>query len=196
MQARVARACAHCSPGDANCFVAPQPRVGYCHALDTATHWILPRVPTRLVTPTNCSAAARVYAGWPDEVNSVRACVELTLQVYNSKLALPNRSVRQFAHTDGDWLAKGFGHIPAPQCAALTSPSHVGGERHYRFRFFDLSSDEVRRAERTHTRAGKRVQVAPLPPRSARRARLCRRRMSWSGYGALRGARLRRQRSQ
>ena len=65
----------------------------------------------------------------------MRACVELTLQVYNSKLALPNTAVRQFAHTDGDWLAEGFGKIPAPQCAALTSPSHVGGERHYRFRF-------------------------------------------------------------
>ena len=53
----------------------------------------------------------------------MRACVELTLQVYNSKLALPNPAVRQFAHTDGDWLAEGFGQIPAPQCAALTSPS-------------------------------------------------------------------------
>ena len=115
----------------------------------------------------------------------MRACVELTLQVYNSKLALPNPAVRQFAHTDGDWLAEGFGHIPAPQCAALTSPSHVGGERLWGFRFFDLSSDEVRRAERTHTRAGERVQVAPLPvspPRFARRARLRRRSISWSGY--------------
>ena len=34
-------------------------------------------------------------AGWPDEVKSVRACVELTLQVYNSKLALPNPAVRR-----------------------------------------------------------------------------------------------------
>ena len=80
----------------------------------------------------------------------MRACVELTLQLYNSKIALPNSAVREFAHTDGDWLAEGFGEIPAPQCVAFTSPSHVGGKRLYDFRFYDLSTDEVRRAERTH----------------------------------------------
>ena len=123
----------------------------------------------------------------------MRACVELTLQVYNSKLALPNPAVREFAHTDGDWLAEGFGKIPAPQCVAFTSPSHVGGQRLYGFRFYDMSTDEVRRTERTHARARGQAR-GPLPaslPRCARRAPLCRRRRGWTGCGAraVRGAR-------
>ena len=83
------------------------PRIGYrpvagcCHTVQgartarlempinssTAARWILPRVGYchQLIAPR-----PRVCAGWPDEVKSVRACVELTLQVYNSKLALPN----------------------------------------------------------------------------------------------------------
>ena len=119
----------------------------------------------------------------------MRACVELTLQLYNSKIALPNSAVREFAHTDGDWLAEGFGEIPAPQCVAFTSPSHVGGKRLYDFRFYDLSTAEVRRAERTHARmrgqarASRTLARASLP-RCARRVPLCRRRRSWTGYGA------------
>ena len=86
---------------------------------------------------------ARACAGWPDNITTLQACVELSLQVYNSKIALPNKLARQFAHTDGDHVAEGFGAIPAPQCAAMTSPSRANDTKIFRFRFYDLSKQPV-----------------------------------------------------
>ena len=86
---------------------------------------------------------ARACAGWPDNITTLQACVELSLQVYNSKIALPNPGVRQFTHTDGDHVAEGFGAIPAPQCAAMTSPSRFNDTNIFRFRFFYLSTQPV-----------------------------------------------------
>ena len=86
---------------------------------------------------------ARACAGWPDNITTLQACLELSLQLYNSKIALPNPDVRNFAHTDGDHLAEGFGAIPAPQCAAMISPSQFNGTDIYRFRFYDLSTKPV-----------------------------------------------------
>ena len=137
---------------------------------------------------------ARVCAGWADDINTVRACVELTLQVYNSKLALPNAAVRQFAHTDGEFMAEGFGRIPAPQCAALTSPSQCNGQRLYRFRFYDLSTETVH-IEHTHTHMSKARAHTQTHALTEVYMSPCRRRELWASFGALRRARPPRQRS-
>ena len=127
-------------------------------------------------------------------INTVRACVELTLQVYNSKLALPKAAVRQFAHTDGEFMAEGFGRIPAPQCAALTSPSQCNGQRLYRFRFYDLSTDTVH-IEHTHTHMSKARAHTQTHALTEVYMSPCRRRELWASFGALRRARPPRQRS-
>mmetsp|Transcript_15960 Transcript_15960/g.38114 ORF Transcript_15960/g.38114 Transcript_15960/m.38114 type:complete len:254 (+) Transcript_15960:158-919(+) len=79
------------------------------NAAFVATH------PTTYRLTVGFMARQLLRAGWADDINPVRACVELTLQVYNSRLALPNPAVRQFAHTDSEFMAEGFGSIPAPQ---------------------------------------------------------------------------------
>jgi len=125
------------------------------NAAFVATH------PTTYRLTVGFMARQLLRAGWADDINTVRACVELTLQVYNSKLALPNPAVRQFAHTDGEFMAEGFGSIPAPQCAALTSPSQFNGQRLYRFRFYDLSTDTAQGA------LGELRRAAERPPPKA-----------------------------
>ena len=104
-------------------------------------------VALRSILTSRARSCAR--AGGPDNITTLQSCLELSLQLYNSKIALPNERVRNFAHTDGDHLAKGFGATPAPQCVAMISPSESNGTDIFRFRFYDLSTKPVHIIEHT-----------------------------------------------
>lgn len=59
-----------------------------------------------------------------DERVTVRACLSLQLQLYNSKLHFPKDTTKCFSHLDCDWKRGGI-ETPAPQCFVSTSPSHT-----------------------------------------------------------------------
>ena len=80
-------------------------------------------------------------------VSAVRACLELRLQLYNSKLhlPLPKQKTMRFAHTDCDPMRGGVCDTPAPQCVVFTSPSHARDKQIYGCRFVPLDCDRLRR---------------------------------------------------
>ena len=94
-----------------------------------------------------------------DEAAAVRGVVQLRLQLYNSKLALPKSDrARGFSHLDCDWRRGGCG-APAPQCVLATSPSHVewegaptGKSTVFSCRFAPLNAEERRVAEGANAR--------------------------------------------
>ena len=55
-----------------------------------------------------------------EEAIAVRGCIELRLQTYNSKLALPSATKRSVSHLDVEWWRGGC-ETPAPQCCVFTS---------------------------------------------------------------------------
>ena len=64
---------------------------------------------------------------WPpgihNEGEAIRACVELRLQLYNTKIALPRIGrAASFSHLDCDWKRGGCNQTPAPQALVATSP--------------------------------------------------------------------------
>ena len=100
--------------------------------------------------PLLYAQAVGVYArcllakGWPDTAENVQACVELTMQVYNSKLHLPSTRSHSFHHVDGDWRAIESMTIPAPQCVFASSPSQVGSTPIYDCSFVNLDTPAAR----------------------------------------------------
>lgn len=78
-----------------------------------------------------------------EEAEVVRQCLELRMQVYNAKIALPSAQTRRFSHVDCDWKLAGCNAAPAPQCMVATSPSDVQGTRDgcvYGCRFIDAEA--------------------------------------------------------
>lgn len=114
-----------------------------------ATH---PRI-YRLYVGLYARLLLQSHAGGPplsreEEVTAVRGCIELGLQTYNSKLALPSATQRGVSHLDVEWVCRGESQpwtsrlaqtatpriddpeqwrdgceTPAPQCVVFTSPS-------------------------------------------------------------------------
>lgn len=82
--------------------------------------------------------------GYEDTAERRKMCVELRLQAYNTKLALPGGRERGFSHTDCDWRRPGT-EVPAPQAVAFVSPSvDAAGKKLFSFRFFNLDPPEQR----------------------------------------------------
>ena len=84
--------------------------------------------------------------GVASEAEAVRACVELRLQLYNTKLALPRVSDgtgsndAAFSHLDCDWKRAGCLETPAPQAFVATSPQQVEGKTVFSARFVDVEA--------------------------------------------------------
>ena len=70
----------------------------------------------------------------------VRCCVELRLQIYNTKLQVPKGEEKSFAHLDCDWKRGGV-FTPAPQCLVACSDSHCDGKEIFRARFIDAEAE-------------------------------------------------------
>ena len=66
---------------------------------------------------------------------AIRCCLELRVQLYNTKIRLPSAESRSFSHLDCDWRRKGCCITPAPQCIVATSPDVVESKRVYSMRF-------------------------------------------------------------
>ena len=105
----------------------------------------------------------RYPPGIADEAQAVRCCLELRLQLYNTKIALPkDGGLKFFSHLDCDWRRGGCTATPAPQCLVATSPQHVGSTRVFSARFVDVEA-EVRRHELAA------AEPVEAPPRKRRR---------------------------
>lgn len=48
--------------------------------------------------------------------SAVRGCLELRMQLYNTKIHLPQGKGSCFSHVDCEWLRRGVLDTPAPQC--------------------------------------------------------------------------------
>ena len=83
--------------------------------------------------------------GVNNEREAVRCCVELALQLYNTKLALPSSGEKEasFSHLDCDWKRPGCLATPAPQAFVTTSPQVVNGRRVFSARFVDVEAKVV-----------------------------------------------------
>ena len=95
---------------------------------------------------------------WPpgihSEIEAVQASLELRVQLYNTKLALPRMKERRFSHLDCDWTRDGCTTTPAPQCFVATSPQNVAGRRVFTCRFVNVEQIVIR-----HHKARKRLQM-------------------------------------
>jgi hypothetical protein len=76
--------------------------------------------------------------GITSHADAIRCCVELRLQIYNTKIRLPSTKTQSFSHLDCDWKRKGCQTTPAPQCLTATSPAIVASKRVYSIRFGEL----------------------------------------------------------
>ena len=92
-------------------------------------------------TAVGLYARSLLKIGAKDDTESSLACLELSVQVYNSKLRLPGDSVKQFSHLDLDWRRGNF-HIPAPQLLVATSPSRYAGQRIYSCDFVNCDTED------------------------------------------------------
>ena len=84
---------------------------------------------------------------------AVRCCVELRLQIYNTKLHLPSSRSRRFGHLDCDWKRGGCCTTPAPQCIVATSPDVVLSKRVYSVQFVDVAAEVQRKFDQSHSHA-------------------------------------------
>jgi len=121
-----------------------------CHSqaqLYLATHPAVYRLYVGLYARLLLRQRAR-HGSWPpgvnDEEHAKRCCVELRLQLYNNKLALPSSTEHSFSHLDCDWVRGGCTETPAPQCVVATSPQHVDNQRVYTVRFVDVEDEVIR----------------------------------------------------
>ena len=84
------------------------------------------------------------HMGYEDNPQNRKMCVELRLQAYNTKLALPATRERAFQHTDCDWRRPGT-DVPAPQAVSFFSPSRdEAGKQLYSFRFSNMDPPDQR----------------------------------------------------
>ena len=77
------------------------------------------------------------------ERDAIRCAIELRLQLYNTKLALPRTSdsgCAEFSHLDCDWQRPGCLEAPAPQAFVATSPQVVEGRTVFSARFVDVDA--------------------------------------------------------
>ena len=114
-----------------------------------------------------------IRQGYISSEENVRACLELVMQSYNSKLKLPGGKESGFCHTDCNWKRPTL-DLPAPQCAVFTSPSHVEGQEIFRWRFVDIDTPEARAKTRAEMEAkgekpGPPYEVGVLPKDKATR---------------------------
>ena len=132
----------------------------------------------------------RYPPGIADEAQAVRCCLELRLQLYNTKIALPkDGGLKFFSHLDCDWRRGGCTATPAPQCLVATSPQHVGSTRVFSARFVDVEA-EVRRhelaaAEPVEAPPRKRRRIEPYRPPPGAQGRVRRRRTHRAGRHRL-----------
>jgi len=85
-----------------------------------------------------CMRSGRYPPGVTSEAEAIRCCLELRLQLYNTKIALPQAGKpRTFSHLDCDWQRGGCTTTPAPQCFVATSPQQVGSKRVFSATFVD-----------------------------------------------------------
>ena len=66
-------------------------------------------------------ARSLLAKGFDDDEANVMACIEMGLQVYNTKVHLPSSSTTEFAHLDCQYQRGGI-EVPAIQCFIATSP--------------------------------------------------------------------------
>ena len=129
----------------------------FCHAqfragMDFGYGWL--RVPTGSLQSQYLNSHPRFYAtmvgiyafelvrsGAADDAESVRACIELRSQAYNSKLHFPGDLEHSFNHLDCDYT-KGNVGVPAPQSLVALSPNKVGDDVIYRVRFVNINTPE------------------------------------------------------
>ena len=102
----------------------------------------------------------------------VRCCVELRLQLYNTKLHLPSSRPTCLAHLDCEWKRGGLA-TPAPQANVVCSDSHVDGTEVFRCRFIDArDAIEAHLQKDADEPSAKRQRVRqpyrfPRPPKDA-----------------------------
>ena len=64
-------------------------------------HYYIATHPKVYVTFVALIATELLHKNYPDNLDHVRACVELRLQSYNTKLHLPSLDMQQFTHCRG-----------------------------------------------------------------------------------------------
>ena len=111
------------------------------------------------------------HGSWPPGVSSekeaIRCCLELRLQLYNTKIALPICGQhKRFSHLDCDWLRGGCSVTPAPQCFVATSPQVVDGKQVFSARFVDVEA-EVTRHDTPELRSRSDAYIFPRKERGA-----------------------------
>ena len=72
---------------------------------------------------------------------TIMSCLELRLQVYNSKLHFPSSKTNAFNHLDGD-VSMANMNCPAPQSLVAMSPNFVDAEEIWRVRFVNVGTPE------------------------------------------------------
>ena len=79
--------------------------------------------------------------GLSNEAEAIRCCLELRLQLYNTKIALPksrDEPRSSFSHLDCDYPRGGCLETPAPQAFVACSPQMVDSTRVWSARFVDV----------------------------------------------------------
>ena len=110
-------------------------------------------------------ARSLLRLGKADTVDNIRACIELTVQVYNSKLHLPESTTNSIEHLDVDWRRPNC-DIPAPQFIVATSPSKVDHTPIYKYSFVNCDTEE--RHELMKSESSMEAPKAPyIMPRTA-----------------------------
>jgi len=156
------------------------PNAKHVHGYDYAFGWL--RDPGNLLSQLYVATHPKVYRLWvgfyarlllqhhqrhkqylpgiKNEKEAIRCCIELRLQLYNTKLALPKAATKSFSHLDCEWTRAGAAVTPAPQCLLVTSPQEVDGQEVFDARFVDVEAEVIHHDhDQSHNSSGRERTV-------------------------------------